>query len=300
MRVHEHDPLLSNAGGDLLLCVCLSVKLACYLADAGGDELLAWLLHGELIVDLILKPLYCGRVFQSLFRFRYHEICVFDDSIHEERDLHQKVGIADSYSASAGIVCAGPAFFDFSFGADMPYHRSTAVTAPDSIPHQGNAFAFAYDLISLSGRFCRRCFLKRILIDDGVIDLRAGVFGVIDDPCDPRFIPYFRLFRIRHSASCQFLGQIFERGSFDILVEDISDNVSFAVLNDGSSVSHGVSVWNKACLLHGLLLYQLGEFQAAKESDGHFVLLIYFDALDEFVKQLVVELLEGFLYFIEQ
>ena len=155
-------------------------------------------------------------------------------------------------------------------------------------------------MVAQSGCFCRRCFLKRIFIDDGIIDFRAGVFGVVDDSCDSRFIPYFRLLRIRHFASCQFFGQIFERGAFDLLIEDLSDNVSFAVLNDGSSVSHGVSVWYKACLLHGLLLYQLGEFQTAKESDGHFVLLIYFDALDEFVKQLVIELLEGFLYFIEQ
>lgn len=42
-------------------------------------------------------------------------------------------------------------------------------------------------MVAQSGCFCRRCFLKRIFIDDGIIDFRAGVFGVVDDSCDSRF-----------------------------------------------------------------------------------------------------------------
>ena len=57
--------------------------------------------HTELFVDLLLERLDCRGVIESLFWFWNHEIRIFYDTVHQQGDLHEKVGVTDPDTASA-------------------------------------------------------------------------------------------------------------------------------------------------------------------------------------------------------
>ena len=90
------------------------------------------------------------------------------------------------------------------------------------------------------------------IIDDGIVFVTAGVFRVFDDPCDTSFIPRICLLRIRYLLACQLLGNLLERRTIDVRLEDVADNISFIMLDNRVAISHGVAVWDKACLFHGI------------------------------------------------
>ena len=135
LRTHERDSFLCYASRNLIFGVCFLIELAGDLTDAGHNQLLTWLIMSKLIIDLTLKPLYSKGVLKPFLRLRHHEIGVLNDPIHQQSDLHEKIGVADPNSASADVICAGPAFFYLALGADVPNHGSSAYTASNAIPH---------------------------------------------------------------------------------------------------------------------------------------------------------------------
>ena len=109
---------------------------------------------------------------------RQQEIGVFNDAVHEQRDLLEQFAVADSHLQATICIAARPAFPDRTFGIDMAEHGRTAISAADMVAELPDFFTFCNAPIPAPCAFGCDRFLVDSVFDDRVKFSIAGVFGV--------------------------------------------------------------------------------------------------------------------------
>ena len=180
--MHQSGAFSSNLCGNLCFCIGLPIKLACNLAQQVYDPLLIRLFPRHLICDLLLQRLHRWRICVPRRFMGQQEIGVFDDTIHEQRDLLEQFAVADSHPQTAGGAAARPAFPNSSLGVDVSEHGRAAISAADMVTKLPDALAFLDRLIPAPCTLDRSSFFVGALVDDCLKFFIAGVLRIFQNP----------------------------------------------------------------------------------------------------------------------
>ena len=175
------------------------------------------------------------------FGMREHEIGICDDAVHEKRDFPEQLAVADPHPNAAVCIAACPAFPDLAFGIDMPKHRRTALSAADTVADLSDAFAFLDCLIPTPCAFDRDGFFIDILVNDRFKFFIAGVLRILQNPRNPRLIPYTGPLCVWDLLCRQILCDLFKGCTLNVRLENIADNVGLLLFNHGVSVADRVA-----------------------------------------------------------
>ena len=188
LRRHHLSAFSGDRGSDVNSGFAFSVELTRHFRSFGNYEFFIWIVSLKLEADFVIQLQDSRRHLRPLFAPRNQEPCVVDDSIHQHIDLLQKLRVANTDLDSALVICTHPAFTDAVFGADAPFHGCAALLAANIIPQEVDCPGIFLKCIALSGGFQADRRFVECFINNGVIFIIAGVFGIVDDSGDTRFI----------------------------------------------------------------------------------------------------------------
>ena len=175
------------------------------------------------------------------FRVREHEIGICDDAVHKERDFPEQFAVTDPHPNAAVCIATCPAFPNRTFGIDVPEHRRTALPAADTVANLPDALAFLDCLIPAPCAFDCSGFFVDVFVDDRLEFFIAGVLRILQNPRNPRLIPYTGPLCVWDLLCRQILCDLFKGCTLNVRLENIADNVGLLLFNHGVSVADRVA-----------------------------------------------------------
>ena len=231
--------------------IALSIEPLCHFNCFDDNQCIAGVILLQLSINFPVDPLGFRRQLFSLFGAGDEQIAIGDDAVHQDCHLFQQVCIGDPDALTAIRIGAIPTLANPVLAAHPSPHRGAALRTSDQISKQVEPLEIFLEGVPLSGCFHGSRFLILLFLNDRVIFPIANVFGVSDDSCDTSFIPHIRSLTVGDLPLSQQLGNTLEGCAVDVGAEYLADDRSFILCDDCPSISHGVTVWDIAYLLHG-------------------------------------------------
>ena len=123
----------------------------------------------------------------------------------------------------------------------MPEHGRTALSAADTVADLPAALAFLDRLIPTPCAFNRSGFFVDVLVNNHFKFFIAGVLRILQNPRNPRLIPYTGPLCVWDLLCCQIFRDFLERRALNVRFENIADNVGFLLFDHGVTVTDRVA-----------------------------------------------------------